>query len=515
VQANQIGRTLALVVFAVLGVTLLFPRVADRLMAPFVRLGGVLQKKADAGGAGVGSSLLLGASIGLLWAPCAGPILGLVLAGAALGGSNQKTFGLLFVFALGAATSLGIAIRASGSLMKTLKKGLGAEEWIRRFLGVAVLGAVVAIAFGLDTKVLSKLSYLNTNSLEQSLVDRASGTAGAEKSSELAPEGMMPSLQGAGVWLNSQPLTSESLRGKVVLVDFWTYSCINCLRTLPYVKAWADKYRDQGLVVVGVHAPEFAFEKDERNVRTAVRDLGVTYPVALDNELTIWNAFKNQYWPAHYFIDAQGRIRHHHFGEGGYEESERVIQELLKEAHGGKLAAEIPLTTEASLASSAAGAGVQAPPSGADQVASPETYVGYDRQEGFVGQPEIARDAVATYQTPASLQLNQWAFSGPWRISAESAHLEQARGTLSFRFKARDLHLVIGAGDSRKIRYRVTIDGHAPGADHGMDTDEAGNGTASGHRLFQLIRLKNGVGERTFKIEFMDSGAEVFAFTFG
>jgi cytochrome c biogenesis protein CcdA/thiol-disulfide isomerase/thioredoxin len=505
VQANQAGRIVALVVFLVLGLSLLFPGIAERLSQPFVRLGNALQRKSDARG-GFMSSLLVGASVGLLWAPCAGPILGLLLAGAALEHSIPRTFGLLLTFALGAATSLGIALFAGGKALRVLKKGLGAEIWIKRTIGGAVLLAVVAIALGLDTRILAKLSYLNTNSLEQVLVEGVSGGGGKSRGS-LADEGPVPPLDGANLWLNSPPLSVEQLRGKVVLIDFWTYSCINCLRTLPYLKTWAGKYRDQGLVVIGVHTPEFAFEKDIANVKRAVKDLGITWPVALDNDHVIWSAFKNRYWPAHYFVDANGRVRFHHFGEGNYEESERVIQQLLSEAHGGRMTGA-PVD-----ATAVVGTGVEAPASGGD-VASPETYLGYNRQEGFVSMPGMAKDRAQRYRAPDRLQLNQWSLSGDWTIGPEKAVLNSAGGTLSFRFRARDLHLVIGSRQGEAIRYLVTIDGKAPGQSHGKDSDAAGQGTVRSHRLYQLIR-QGGVGEHTFRIKFLDPGAEVFAFTFG
>ncbi len=516
VQANQIGRVLALIVFAVLGLSLLFSRVADRLALPFVRLGDALQKRAERR-IGLGSSLLLGASIGLLWAPCAGPILGLVLAGAALGHSSQRTFGLLLAFAMGAATSLGVAIFAGGKVLRTLKKGFVAEEWIKRALGITVLGAVIAIALGLDTKILAKLSYFNTNDLEQHLVDQASGNKSNSRSSTalstpLSDEGPLPSLEGATLWLNSPPLSVESLRGKVVVIDFWTYSCINCLRTLPYLKEWEAKYHDQGLVIVGVHTPEFAFEKDLDHVKNAVRELGITYPIAIDSNQTIWATFKNQYWPAHYFVDAQGRIRYHHFGEGNYEESERVIQELLRESHGESQAPKA--NHSSNVPTMIQGTGVEAPAS-KGEIASPETYLGYNRQEGFVGTPEINRDRSENYQEPTELSLNQWGISGSWNISSEMATLKSPQGTLSFRFRARDLHLVIGAPAGKSVRYRVTLDGRPPAQDHGEDTDSEGNGMARAHRLYQLIRQKESDKEHTFRIEFFDPGVEVFAFTFG
>ena len=321
----------------------------------------------------------------------------------------------------------------------------------------------------------------------------------------LPVEGQLPAFTGATTWINSPPLTPQQLRGKVVVVDFWTYSCINCLRALPYVRAWAEKYKDQGLVVIGVHTPEFAFEKSEANVRDAVRRLGVDYPVAMDNDFAIWRAFKNQYWPAHYFIDAQGRIRHHHFGEGDYEGSERVIQQLLKEAGAADVAADV-VQVQAQGAEAAAAM---------DQLGSPETYVGYARAENFRSPGGLARDAVKTY-VASPLDLNDWSLVGRWRVTREHAELAAAGGRVSFRFKARDLHLVMGPGATGATpRFRVLIDGQAPGADAGSDIDAKGVGRIDQQRLYQLIRQSGAIRERTFEIEFLDPGAQVFAFTFG
>ena len=345
VRFNQFGRTLALVLLAAFAATLLSRRLADALARPFVALGNLLiqSEGAASGRDGIVTSLLLGVATGLLWAPCAGPILGLLLTGAALSGPTPRTTLLLFAYAAGAATSLAAAILVGGRLVAALKRSLGAGEWLRRALGVAVLVAVAGIALGWDGSVLTRLSQGSTDRLEQSLLAyegrggalaaepgagaqvpaAGSGPSAAAAADVAQSEGPMPSLAGATGWLNGPPLTRESLRGKVVLVDFWTYSCINCLRTLPYVKRWYDTYKDHGLVVLGVHAPEFAFERDPDNVRRAVGELGIRYPVAIDDDYAIWRGFSNQYWPAHYFIDAEGRIRGHHFGEGDYEGSER------------------------------------------------------------------------------------------------------------------------------------------------------------------------------------------------
>ena len=316
----------------------------------------------------------------------------------------------------------------------------------------------------------------------------------------------MPPLSGATQWLNSPPLSSEMLRGKVVLVDFWTYSCINCLRTLPYLKAWDEKYRAQGMVIIGVHSPEFAFEKDPRNVAQAVRDLGISYPVAMDNQYNIWNAYSNQYWPAHYLIDAQGRIRDQHFGEGAYQETEHMIQTLIREAHQGALAMGDELVQ-------VAGSGVTA--AAADMESSPETYVGYLRQQNFASPEAIRRNVAVQYSARRALKPDQWALSGKWLVSAESAALQAAGGTISYRFQGRDLHLVLGSRNGKPVRFRVTLDGGVPGADHGADIDAQGNGIIREQRLYQLIRQRGKNFVHTFRIEFLDADAEAFAFTFG
>ncbi|HEU4665473.1 MAG TPA: thioredoxin family protein, partial [Dokdonella sp.] len=323
-------------------------------------------------------------------------------------------------------------------------------------------------------------------------------------------EGELPPLDGAVAWLNSAPLTREGLRGKVVLVDFWTYSCVNCLRTLPYVRAWYDKYKDQGLVVIGVHAPEFAFEKDEGNVRRAVADLGVDYPVALDNDYAIWRGFNNEYWPAHYFIDAQGRIRHHHFGEGAYEQSETWIRELLEEAHGGSLVA-MPMQAQPVQPDTS---GVALAPANAE-VGSPETYLGYERAEHFASPGGAVHDVAHAYTVPDALPLNAWGLAGTWTVADEKARLDEAGGRVVFRFHARDLNLVLGpAADGKPARFVVRIDGARPGDDHGLDTDADGRGTVTQQKLYQLVRAKGAVDDRTFEIEFLDP-VEAFAFTFG
>jgi cytochrome c biogenesis protein CcdA/thiol-disulfide isomerase/thioredoxin len=644
VQANEYGRYAAIALLALFGVTLLFPELSDRLTRPLVAVGGRLSESADrnehAGGVwpsllrGVWPSLLLGVATGLLWAPCAGPVLGLILTGAALEGANVQTTLLLLAYAAGAATSLALALLVGGRVFAAMKRSLGAGEWVRRGLGAAVLVAVVAIAFGVDTGFLTQVSLANTASLEQSLVDRfrpaggrvdakpqsstvmaggammsanpsmamsakpqsmamsadPGGRQGGEASSStvmaggammsanpsmamtakprsmamsadpggrqggdassstvmaggammsanpsmaitakpqsmamsadpgammkaapaaasenLPVEGALPSLSGAVEWLNSPPLTAESLKGKVVLVDFWTYSCINCLRSIPYVRAWAQKYKDQGLVVIGVHAPEFPFEKNIDNVKNAVARLKIDYPVAIDNDYAIWRAFSNEYWPADYFIDAEGRIRHHFFGEGDYAQSEIAIQELLAEA--GKR--DLPASVVAVNATGAEAA------SDEPDVKSPETYIGYTRAENFASPGGAVSDATHDYSL-ADLELNHWGLAGDWKVGGEYATLAKKDGAISFRFHARDLHLVLGPGaDGAPVRFRVTVDGAAPGESHGADVNADGEGVVTENRLYQLVRQTGPIVDRTFTIQFLDPDVQAYAFTFG
>ena len=538
VRANEYGRIAALALLAVFGLMLLWPRLTDHITQPLVALGNRLSAPSAPGASrdSVIGSLVLGVAVGFLWAPCAGPILGLILTGAAIQGANATTALLLFAYAAGAATSLALALLVGGRVLGALKKSLGAGEWVRRALGVLVLAAVAAVAFGLDTGLLTRLSLSSTSGLEQSLLDRVNPTTrprsggavtggtvtggamsgaamsgnsmmmSAAKTAGPPSEGEFPSLAGAVAWINTPALTPEQLRGKVVLVDFWTYSCINCLRTLPYVRAWADKYRDRGLVVIGVHTPEFAFEKDLGNVRKAVRDLKIDYPVAVDNNYAIWSAFFNNYWPADYFIDGRGQIRGHAFGEGDYDTSERLIQTLLKDAGHADVSQALV---------SVHGAGVEAAPDAAD-VKSSETYVGYDRAESFASLGGVVKDKPHSYSVPGQLQLNQWGLQGDWDVQGEKGVLVRTPGRIVFRFHARDLHLVLGpAQDGKPVRFKVLLDGKAPGDEHGEDVDAAGTGSVTGQRLYQLIRQHSAAMDRTFTIEFEDAGVQAFSFTFG
>jgi thiol-disulfide isomerase/thioredoxin len=327
---------------------------------------------------------------------------------------------------------------------------------------------------------------------------------GLRRHAAVPAEGYLPGFDGATGWLNTPPLTVADLRGKVVLVDFWTYTCINWLRTLGYVRAWHEKYRDQGLVVVGVHTPEFPFERDVDNVLRAAEDMRVEYPVALDSDYRVWRAFDNHYWPAVYIADAEGRIRHQHFGEGGYEECERVIQLLLRDAGGDDIADDLVSVAEEGFEAQADWATLQ----------SPETYLGYQQAQNFAGEPGY--DEPRTYVAPDRLQLNQWALSGDWTIEGGASVLNEAGGRMAFRFHARDVNLVMGPRSrAAAVPFRVLVDREPPGDAHGLDVDEDGRGTVAQQRLYQLIREPRSITDRTFEITFLEPGAEAYVFTFG
>ncbi|MER8634263.1 redoxin domain-containing protein [Mesorhizobium opportunistum] len=322
----------------------------------------------------------------------------------------------------------------------------------------------------------------------------------------IAGQSALESLGRADVWLNSPPLTASALRGKVVLVSFWTYTCINWMRVQPYLRAWAEKYKTQGLIVIGVHSPEFRFEKNIDNVRREVKALGVDYPVAVDSEGVIWSGFKNNFWPAFYFIDAQGRIRDQHFGEGSYEKSEMIVQRLLAEAGAERVSSDMVSVDAQGLEAAADKANLK----------SPENYLGYTRTQRFASPSGVIRNIPHLYEAPAQLHLNEWALSGDWLMGSDGVSVKEADGRITYRFHARDLHLVMGPASPRtSVKFRVLIDGQPPGGSHGLDVDEQGNGTVSEQRLFQLIRQPGPVTDRSFQIIFLEPGAEVFCFTFG
>jgi thiol-disulfide isomerase/thioredoxin len=391
--------------------------------------------------------------------------------------------------------------------MKTTnaKRSSVLAKWICRALGAALIVGAFAVASDWETNLHADFSFANVARAEGRLSRAFRPASLVEGQRVLGDEGPMPELSGAIGWLNSAPLSRKSLREKVVLVDFWTYTCINSLRPLPYVKAWAAKYKDAGLIVIGVHTPEFSFEKKPENVQNALRDLNVAYPVAIDSNYKTWNAFNNEYWPAQYFIDGKGRIRFHHFGEGDYGTLERVIQQLLKENGATGL--------EGSTVSVSAD-GVEAAP-GSD-VESPETYVGYRQAERFASPQRLAHDSQKTYSPPVNPRLNQWGLTGSWNEGAESAVLQATPGMIVFRFHSRDLHFVLApTKDGKPVRFKVTLDGAAPGDNHGSDSAPDGTGEVREPRLYQLIRQKGRIEDHTFEIEFLDPGVQALDFTFG
>lgn len=355
-----------------------------------------------------------------------------------------------------------------------------------------LLAAVLATACAAPIRILTE--------------DKTMGQQAALDEIQLRNEGEFPSLAGSKGWLNSAELTPASLRGKVVLVQFWTYTCINWLRTEPYIRAWAEKYKDKGLVVIGVHTPEFEFEKELDNVRSAVKERKIDYPVAIDSDYKIWTAFRNRYWPALYLVDAQGNVRYHQFGEGEYERSEKAIQKLLKEA--GETGVSFDLV-------SVSGAGPEAAPDW-DDLGSGENYVGYERTVNFASPGGPVRERPAAYIPPGKLELNQWALTGEWTMTRSLVRLNKANGRITSRFRARDLHIVMGPVDKgAPVRFRVLLDGKPPEGAQGTDTDAQGSGTVSEQRLYQLVRQSGAIAVKQFEIEFLDPGIEVFVFTFG
>lgn len=375
-----------------------------------------------------------------------------------------------------------------------MKHSLRSRLWICRLIGVPTFIGAVAIAIALYT----------TPTFHSRIPEDLTINA-AESHPLLDDLGTMPDLNGGVAWLNSAPINSRSLRGNIVLVNFWTYTCINSLRALPYVKAWATKYQKSGLVVIGVHTPEFSFEKQQTNVEAALGDLHISYPVVMDSNYRIWQDFNNQYWPAFYIIDAKGRIRYEHFGEGSYSDSERVIQELLKE--NGATDLDWNLVNDSAH-------DIEAPPG--DDERSPESYIGYHLAERFSSPERLEHDKQRIYSQPAALRLNDWGLSGSWNANAESAVSLAPSGRIVFRFHSRDLHLVMApTKDGKPVRFRVTLDGAAPGVDCGTDSESDGTGEVREPRLYQLIRQKGPVKDRTFEIEFLDPGVQAFDFTFG
>jgi cytochrome c biogenesis protein CcdA/thiol-disulfide isomerase/thioredoxin len=509
--SNESLRDVALAILSFFGISLLWPRIWERAGS---RIGALAQKipgmDRSSEEQGAVGALLLGASLGLLWAPCAGPILGIIITFAAVQKDFAKSLLLLSGYSLGAAVPM-LAIGYGGKRLYRKFAMLGRwGEISHRLLGAVTIATVVALFFHLDTVFLSRLpgTFFFSGGLERQLAQaetgnrpRGSVVSASADSSELPVLGTMPQFRKIALWLNSPPLTPEALRGKVVLVDFWTYSCINCIRTLPHVTSWYDKYRGDGFVVVGVHTPEFAFEKDESNVKKAVERYGIRYPVALDNFYGTWEAYDNHYWPAHYLFDAQGRLRMVHFGEGKYEETERAIQSLLMEA---KL-----LHAPPALDRRAAGVDFA-------RIDSPETYVGYARTSNFASPQAPVPDAAENFTAPPMLRLNQWALRGTWRIAAESAELMSPGGGVRFRFRAPKLNLVM-SGNGRNVPATLRLDGKPiPPDARGTDARADGTVSVSVPRLYNLVALPGGDrDEHVFEADFADPGVALYAFTFG
>ncbi len=370
----------------------------------------------------------------------------------------------------------------------------------RLFLGTAAVAVAAALVLAV---VLAVVSAARGDAVTLNDNRRPKMTHAAVG---IPVDGELRSLGAATTWLNSPPLTAAELRGKVVAIDFWTYSCINWMRAVPYTRAWAEKYKDRGLVVIGVHAPEFSFEKELDNVRRAAKDLRVDYPIAVDNDFAIWSAFNNAYWPALYLVDAKGRIRYRHFGEGDYAKSERMIQKLLEEAGNGRIGREL-VDVDAR--------GPEAPADWGN-LRSPENYLGYNRTQNFASPGGMIPDTRRTYAAPASRGINWWGLVGDWTAGSAAVMLNGATGRIVYRFHARDLHLVMGPTKrGTSVRFRVLIDGQPPGAAHGVDVDEEGNGTVDEQRMYQLIRQPRPIVDRMFEIEFLGPGVEAFSFTFG
>jgi len=515
--SNAALRYAAMAILLFFGFSLLWPRLWERVGT---RVGALAQKVPGAGRPpaeqGRGGALLLGTSLGLVWAPCAGPILGIIITLAAVQGAFGRSLLLMSGYSLGAVLPM-LVIGYGGR--RLYRKILTLGKWgelSHRVLGVVTIATVVALFFNLDTLFLSRVParLFPAGTLEKKLAgadprtlaagaNAAPGVAEASTDASSLPVlGKMPEFANVATWLNSPPLTSASLRGKVVLVDFWTYSCINCIRTLPYVTRWYDKYRDQGFVVVGVHTPEFTFEKDEGNVKKAIARHGIHYPVALDNFYGTWGAYNNNVWPAHYLFDAQGRLREVHFGEGEYEETERSIQSLLREAKLIHAVRDID-PPAANVAFS--------------RIDSPETYVGYGRARNFSSPEAPAHDRTRNYTTPGTLGLNEWALRGAWKITREAAVLAAPGGGVRFHFKARQLNLVMRGEGNRGVKARVLLDGKpVPPDRRGTDVGPDGRLTVGDSRLYDLVDLSaKDRGGHVFEIDFEEPGVALYSFTFG
>ncbi|MHB8421657.1 MAG: cytochrome c biogenesis protein DipZ [Leptospirales bacterium] len=509
--SNGTLRDVALLVLLFFAISLLVPRLWEHLgsrISTFVQKAPWMSRLS--GESGPVGTMLLGGALGLVWAPCAGPILGIILTLATVQASFLKTFLLMGSYALGASIPMLMIGYGGQRFAKKVIRFRSVGSVAPKILGVLTLGAVVGLYFNLDTLFLSHLpnSLFLSNLIEKKLVAKKPAPTAISQtvamrttSSSLPVIRKMPEFRGITGWLNSSPLTTSSLRGKVVLVDFWTYSCINCIRTLPYVKSWYKKYKDQGFVVVGVHTPEFAFEKKVSNVEQAVKQFRITYPVAIDSNYGTWNAYSNQFWPADYLVDSQGRIREVHFGEGHYRKTEKAIRSLLAEA--GSLKKDVTL-------------GGQMDSTDFSRIQSPETYLGYGRAENFSSAERVDPDRTRSYTLPSSLRTNHWALQGAWKVSGEKIVLKKPEGAISFRFRAPKLNIVmkgIGKGTVAKI----FLDGKPlPSQDFGMDVGPDGTTTIHDAKLYNLVTLPmNDSKNHLFQIRFFKPRVAVYTFTFG
>lgn len=519
--SNSFLRQAALVVLFFFSLSLIWPRlwegIGTRISFFAQRITGTNRLPAKQGRL---NAFLIGGSLGLIWAPCAGPILGIIITLATVQKSLLQTLILMGGYSLGAALPMLLIGYGSQTISLQIQRFRAWGPISHKLFGVLTLATVIGLYFNLDTLLLSHLpgQLFITNQIEKQLVkkkdslsisqgdsEKSNFTSGiALASTEAMPLpllGTAPEFSRVTTWINSPPLSSSELRGKVVLVDFWTYSCINCIRTLPYVTQWYEKYKDQGLVVIGVHTPEFSFEKEEANVKQAIIRYGIHYPVALDNDYGTWNAYSNRYWPAHYLIDAQGKIRETHFGEGNYEETERDIQTLLAEA---KLLHR-PV-------------GLESPKGSIDfsKIHSNETYIGYGRAENFSSPQQMLADAPLPYTAPATLPLNHWALKGLWKITKEAALLQSSAGSIQFRFDAPKLNLVM-AGRGKGLTAKVLLDGKPISSNfRGSDVGSDGVVTISDSRLYNLVTLpQSDEKDHLFELIFERPNVELFAFTFG
>lgn len=530
--SSETLRTVALLFLAIFGLALIFPGVFEKVIFelqqfakkllptkdPAIKSSGETLKEK-----GVMDGFLVGASLGLVWVPCAGPILGAILTLAVTQADLGKTVLLMLFYSLGAGIPM-LTIAYGGNLVINKLKFLKQRgEQIKKLSGIVLLVGVAFIALGLDVKIQTALYsvFPQFTKFEEKLLQQTSGELGSQKSAEqnspaqtnvsseagniplLEPTQKAPELTGNQGWVNSEPLKLSDLKGKVVIIDFWTYSCINCIRTLPYISTWHKTYKDEGLVIIGVHTPEFPFEKDLNNVKKAIKDYGIEYPVVQDNEFKTWLAYDNHYWPAKYIIDKNGFIRYTHFGEGQYEETEKVIRQLLAE---GKASSTMPEEKSSS---------VQADNVDFRKIETRETYIGYEREEAQGNKEAIIADKEQTFKEPAQIETDMFYLVGKWIVGPDSAKLSVKSGKIIINYKASQANLVMN-GNGKTMKAKVLLDGKliAPGI-RGADVAADGTVTIKDAKLYSLVDTKDQYERHTLTLEFSDSGVEAFAFTFG